>query len=127
MDVFDEFLRSYPPEVQAVCQKLRDLVKSTTPEVREVLYASQNHIAFSLTEAVMDQVIYLVPMNGYVRLGFFWGGKLPDQNRILTGTGKRLRHVKIRTVKEVDQPGLKDLIEAAWADAEARTLKKKLQ
>lgn len=58
------------------------------------------------------------------KTGFFWGGNLPDPDRLLPGTDKRLRHVKVRTLKEADQPGLKDLVEAAWADAEAQKIKK---
>ncbi len=125
MDAFDEFLKSYPPEVQAVCQKLRGLVKSAGPEALELMYISQNHIAFSLEGSAKDQVVYLVPMNDYVRLGFYWGGNLPDPDRLLTGTGKRLRHVKVRTLDEADQPGLKGLIEAAWEDAGSRMKNKK--
>ena len=75
MDVFDGFLRNYPPEVRAVCQKLRHLVKSSMPKARDELYANQNHISFSLAEAVKDQVIYLVPMKASITSsGLGWSG-----------------------------------------------------
>jgi hypothetical protein len=125
MDTFDEFLKSYPPEVQAICRKLHALVKSAMPEAYEHLYASQNHISYSNSESARDEMIYLVPMKDYVRLGFFWGGNLPDPDHLLIGAGKRLRHVKVRTLDEAGLPALKGLIEAAWADAALQQKKKK--
>jgi hypothetical protein len=37
-----------------------------------------------------------MPMRGYVNLGFYQGALLVDPKRLLEGTGKGLRHVKIR-------------------------------
>jgi hypothetical protein len=55
-------------------------------------------------------------MQEYVRLGFMFGGTLPDPQHLLVGEGKRLRHVKVRSRQEAANPALKRLVRAAWLD-----------
>ena len=43
-------------------------------------------------------------------LAFLRGAKLPDPGKLLEGTGKGVRHVKLRSVAEVKRPGVKRLI-----------------
>ena len=117
LDPFEAFFAGYPPDVQAISRKLRAMVRGTMPEANEVLFARHNHIGYSFTESMHDRVCYICPLQDYVRLGFDFGGHLADPERMLEGTGKRMRHVKVRTLKEADNPVLKQLVEAAWADA----------
>ncbi len=63
-----------------------------------------------------DGYAYLMPMRGgYVNLGFYQGAQLPDPDGLLEGTGKSLRHVKVRQLATARQSGLRDLIVAAVA------------
>ena len=41
---------------------------------------------------------------------FLRGTALPDPGKLLEGTGKSVRHVKLRTTADVRRPGLKKLI-----------------
>jgi hypothetical protein len=41
------------------------------------------------------------------------GAVLPDPERLLEGTGKSVRHVKLRSVEDVKRPGVKKLLVAA--------------
>ena len=52
-------------------------------------------------------------MKDYVRLGFYYGGALPDPRKKLVGEGKRLRHIKIYSLVEVDRPEVRRLLAAA--------------
>jgi hypothetical protein len=49
----------------------------------------------------------------HVTFGFLRGTSLPDPEKLLEGTGKNLRHVKLRTVEDLQRPGVKNLIVAA--------------
>jgi hypothetical protein len=49
----------------------------------------------------------------HVTFGFLRGTSLPDPAGLLEGTGKNLRHVKLRTAEDVRTPALRKLIEAA--------------
>jgi hypothetical protein len=53
-------------------------------------------------------------MEKYVTLGFLFGAQLDDQHHLLQGSGKRSRHVKIRTMGETRNSVLKELVKAAW-------------
>lgn len=50
---------------------------------------------------------------GYINLGFFRGTELPDSKGLLEGTGKVLRHVKVRHVDDIRAADLKTLVRAA--------------
>lgn len=124
LDPIEAFLAGNSPEVQAISRTLRAIVKSAMPQANEILFASHNHIGYSFSESMGDRVCYVCPMKDYVRLGFMFGTYLADPDQLLVGTGKRLRHVKVRTVQEASHPALQQLVQAAWADALAHMKKK---
>ncbi|MGH9746077.1 MAG: DUF1801 domain-containing protein [Candidatus Acidiferrales bacterium] len=49
----------------------------------------------------------------HVTFAFMPGAALPDPQKLLEGTGKGVRHVKLRSVAEVKRPGVKKLITEA--------------
>lgn len=119
-DSLETFYESYPPEVQAIGRILQEQVKKTMPEAHEILVAKDNYIGYALTESLRHRICYICLLKEYVRFGFDFGGNLPDPERLLIGTGKRMRHIKVRTVQEANHAALKPLIEAAWVDARTR-------
>ncbi|HEX4037457.1 MAG TPA: DUF1801 domain-containing protein [Acidobacteriaceae bacterium] len=52
----------------------------------------------------------------HVNVAFFHGAALPDPGRLLQGTGKFMRHVKLRPGTMTDAAALRRLIETAYAD-----------
>ena len=62
-----------------------------------------------------DGYAYIMPMRGYISLGLYQGAVLADPKRLLEGTGKGLRHVKIRSLAEADRPSVRALVAAALA------------
>lgn len=123
-DPIDEFFVDYLPEVQAISRTLRAMVRAGIPQALELLHASQNHVGYSHAASPRDTICYICPMRDYVRLGFMYGGHLADPEQVLEGTGKRLRHVKVRTLEAAHGPALAQFIAAAWAEAEERTEKR---
>ncbi|HEX5571184.1 MAG TPA: hypothetical protein VFX31_07355, partial [Ktedonobacterales bacterium] len=112
------FLAGYPPEIAAICQQLRALVARVAPDAREVLVARQNHIAYAVSDRLSARIAYICPLRAWVRLGFYYGGALddlPDAAGLLEGEGKRLRHVKVRTLAQAEAPALAWLLAAGWA------------
>jgi hypothetical protein len=65
---------------------------------------------------------YVDAFKGHANVGFFYGATLADPRGLLEGTGKRMRHVKLRLDKKPNAEGLKDLIAAAYADIRERLL-----
>jgi hypothetical protein len=56
----------------------------------------------------------------HVNVGFFHGAALADPAGLLEGTGKSMRHVKLRPGLALDAPALEALIDAAYLDIVAR-------
>lgn len=59
---------------------------------------------------------YVNVFRAHVNVGFFRGAGLDDPAGLLQGSGKRMRHVKLRPGIEVDAAALTALIRAAHAD-----------
>ena len=63
---------------------------------------------------------YVNVFTAHVNVGFFHGAALPDPARLLQGTGKRMRHVKLSLGTAMHAASLGRLIESAYADIKAR-------
>jgi hypothetical protein len=57
-----------------------------------------------------------MPHKNWVNLGFYKGADLPDPSGLLEGTGKKLRHVKVRSLEDAEKPEIRRLIEEALAE-----------
>ena len=64
---------------------------------------------------------YVNVFKSHVNVGFFCGADLDDPAELLEGTGKRMRHVKLRPGVDHDAVALCQLIEDAYADIKRRT------
>ena len=63
---------------------------------------------------------YVDSFTSHVNVGFFRGAELSDPAGLLEGTGKRMRHVKVKPSAKVNSAALRGLIAAAYLDIKAR-------
>jgi hypothetical protein len=63
---------------------------------------------------------YVNAFKAHANVGFFHGAMLADPAGLLEGQGKRMRHVKLRPGKELDDAALGDLIAAAYDNIRRR-------
>ena len=63
---------------------------------------------------------YVNVFTSHVNVGFFQGASLPDPAHLLQGTGKYMRHVKLKPATPTDAEALNTLIEAAYSDIKSR-------
>jgi hypothetical protein len=63
---------------------------------------------------------YVGVFKAHVNVGFFLGADLNDPAGLLEGSGKRMRHVKLKPGEPVDREALGALIEQAYADVKLR-------
>ncbi len=63
---------------------------------------------------------YVNVFTSHVNVGFFQGAGLPDPARLLQGSGKFMRHVKLKPGTATNVAALNSLIEAAYSDIKAR-------
>jgi hypothetical protein len=63
---------------------------------------------------------YVKSFKSHVNVGFFYGAALEDPAGLLEGSGRRMRHVKLKPGPELNVAPLRDLIDAAYLDIRAR-------
>lgn len=106
-ETIDAFIARQPEPLREIMTALRAIVRETAPDLEEKPKWSWP------TFVGRSNVAYIAPMNGYVNLGFFRGAELPDPVGIVEGTGKGLRHVKVRSLEDMPRAALEDLVRAA--------------
>jgi hypothetical protein len=111
----EEFVARSCPATKPIIQKLRKVVMTTFPAAQEIFY--HGTLGYSSSGRPYDRIIYIWPTSTHVTLGFFFGTSLPDPNHLLVGIGKRMRHVKVRTMEEASNPALRILVRAASANS----------
>jgi len=92
-----------------------NVLRACGDDVREILH--DGHPTACVTEAAFA---YVNAFTSHVNVGFFHGVELTDPNGLLEGTGKFMRHVKLRPDGAVDDQALKHLIHTAYADIKER-------
>ena len=102
------YVREENPELRKVVRGLRSFVKGTVPGVRETV----NAWGIPTFEARDPFCFYMVGKN-HVTFGFHYGTSLEDPEGLLEGTGKNIRHVKLRSLEDLKQKGLRELVQAA--------------
>jgi hypothetical protein len=64
--------------------------------------------------------VYVNVFKSHTDVGFFYGAHLDDPARLLEGTGKNMRHMKLKPGREPDSDALGNLIHAAYLDVKIR-------
>ena len=84
-------------------------------DVRELLH--DGHPTACVGDAAFG---YVNAFRSHVNVGFFLGAWLDDPGGLLEGTGKRMRHVKLRPGHEPDAAALAALVGNAYRDMRER-------
>jgi hypothetical protein len=113
-ETIDELFPSTPDAVRVILAEVRTVVRDVVPRATETFY--HGALGYGPNGSGSDRILYIAPQNGYVNLGLFFGVETPDPTGLLEGSGKRMRHVKIRTVLAVQDPALIPLIQEGWAN-----------
>jgi hypothetical protein len=109
----EEWLKKLSPDLQSITRELIAVARKKMPKAHEFIY--HDAVGYSINDSPFDRICYIAPQQkGYVNFGFFFGAGLPDPKKLLVGEGKRIRHVKIWTVQEANNPALAKLIAATW-------------
>ena len=110
----DSWMAEHDPSIRQIGETLRNMILAADPELRESVKCGNPFYEKS------SRVFYLAATDSYVNLGFFNGAALADPESRIEGTGKRMRHVKVRALEDIDADQFSTWIEQALAlDKEA--------
>jgi hypothetical protein len=111
----DAWIKSHAGELGAIAQQWFAVMRKCGDEVRELLHDG------CPTACLGDAPFgYVNVFTSHVNVGFFHGASLPDPARLLQGTGKYMRHVKLTPGTPTNAAALSSLIENAYADIKSR-------
>jgi len=111
----DAWMNEQGGESGPIARQWFEVMRKCGDEVREVLH--DGCPIACLGDAPFG---YVNVFTSHVNVGFFHGAALPDPAHLLQGTGKFMRHVKLRPGTATNAAALSRLIAAAYSDIKAR-------
>ena len=112
---FDDLLQLASEPLRPVVERLRALILEIHPDAFEVVRLGEKSASYGCgPRKMIEGYAYIMPFRSWVNLGLFHGVRLRDPKGLLEGTGRNLRHVKVRSTNDAARPGLRALIEEAY-------------
>jgi hypothetical protein len=111
----DAWMKEHAGEFGAIAHHWFGVMRKPGDEVRELLHDGCPVACFG--DAPFG---YVNVFTSHVNVGFFHGAALPDPARLLQGSGKFMRHVKLKPGTATNAAALRILIDAAYSDIKAR-------
>ena len=111
----DAWMSAHAGPLGAIARHWFDVMLAFGADVRELLH--DGHPTACIDDAGFG---YVNAFTSHVNVGFFRGADLPDPHGLLEGTGKFMRHVKLRPGASVDADALAALIACACSDMRQR-------
>jgi hypothetical protein len=102
-------------ELRSIAQKWFAKVRQCGDDVQELM-----HDGCPVAYVEDAPFAYVNSFKSHVNVGFFYGAALVDRAGLLEGSGKRMRHVKLRAGLELSTAAVHDLIDAAYFDIRVR-------
>jgi hypothetical protein len=111
----DAWFKAHASELGAIAQHWFEVMRECGDEVRELLHDGCPVACLGNTPFG-----YVNVFTSHVNVGFFHGAALPDPARLLQGSGKFMRHVKLGPGTVANAAELRRHIDAAYADIKTR-------
>jgi hypothetical protein len=110
-----DMLAAYDPAIARSFYAARKAVLEAAPDANELIYDAYNAVAvaYSFSDRLKDAFCHVAAYAKHVNLGFNQGASLPDPERLLAGSGARIRHVRVAAVADPQTPGVRKLVHAA--------------
>ena len=111
----ERLLSEHPPEQRAIEQALRATIRREFPGAVEQVDFGNKLIAFGRTMKMRGLLFAIIAHKVHVNLQLADGADLPNAGGLIEGTGKRIRHVKIRSVEDASSPAVVAIVRAQLA------------
>ena len=113
--MIEAWIDAHAGELGIIARRWFEVMRGCGEDVRELLH--DGHPTACVADAAFS---YVNAFKAHVNVGFFRGAELADPEHLLEGTGKFMRHVKLRPESQVDATALMKLIETAYTDMKRR-------
>ena len=110
-------MNEHSGELGLIARRWFEVMRNCGDDVRELLH--DGHPTACVDDAAFG---YVNAFKAHVNVGFFRGAEIADPENLLEGTGKFMRHVKLKPGCDVDPTALTNLIKSAYADMKRRLI-----
>lgn len=107
---WDDNLASHTPPVQAAARALDAAIREVLPDVVMQYDPGNGLLAFGRSMRMRDLLFALIPHAGWVNLQLAHGALLPNPDGLIEGTGKKIRHIKVRSAEAAAADGVRRAI-----------------
>jgi hypothetical protein len=111
----DELLSGTSPEMAAVARELRAVVAEALPDGTEQVDFGNRLLAIGRSMKMRDLLFAIIPHSAHVNLQLADGIDLPNSDGLIEGTGKRIRHIKVRSIEAARSAPVRAAIDAQIA------------
>jgi hypothetical protein len=125
------FIGKFDPRHQSLIRAVRKALRKRFPTAHEMVYDNYNFfvIGYSPTLRPSDAILSIAAGANGVGLCFIHGARLPDPGKVLVGSGKQTRFIRLPSAAVLARPEVDALLAAAVSRARtpfARTGRGKL-
>ena len=112
-------IAKFDPGDQKLIRSIRAAMRKRLPSANELVYDYTTFfvISYSPTEGPTDAIVATAARPDGMRLYLMPGPKLPDPKKLLMGSGKQARFLRLETARQLAHPDVEALIAAAIAQA----------
>jgi len=112
----DGYIEEQKSPQKEICQKLRKIILKTFPDIKEEL---------KWGTPWYEGKYYIVALKDHVNMGFTIAGLSKKSEKLLEGTGEYMRHIKIYSLKDIDEKKIIKLMKMIKKDVYYYYKKKK--
>ena len=118
---FERILSDSPLPMQFLYRDIRQLVLQACPTCNELLYHTHAlSSVYSLSDKLKHAFCHIPLYSNHINLGFNMGADLDDPDCIMSGRGKKIRHISIRESSDLSHPAIVRLLADAVLLAESQ-------
>jgi hypothetical protein len=100
-----EYIEKQKSPQKEICFKLREIILKTYPDIKEEMKWG--------VPTFSGGKFYIGTLKDHVNLGFSINGLTKEEIALFEGSGKTMRHIKIRTLKDIDAKRIVKLLNIA--------------
>ena len=97
----DDYIEKQKSPQREICQRLREIILETFPDIKEEM---------KMGVPWYEEKYYIVALKDYVNLGFSLEGLSKEEIGLFEGGGKTMKHIKIRSLGEIDEVSIVELL-----------------
>jgi hypothetical protein len=109
---WDAVLAEHDPPIAEAARAVQSLVETNLPGAVVQFDPGNGLLAIGTSLKMRDLLFAIIPHRAHVNLQLADGVDLPNPNGLIEGTGKRIRHVKVRSAEAAASQVITEIVRA---------------